>query len=182
MAQTRESATCGPALGGDPGWRRRSAPPRSHSPDRGRRPTEAVVRAGDRGHAADRDAAADGPGRAAAPHADRGQPRTRALLRGPARRRSHARGGGATREPGHRPAILYALLTLAGRQAAGETVTFFPSDHFVSDDAAFMQHVAAAADSVARRPDLTILLGVMPDRAESGYGWIQPGSPVAGSP
>lgn len=36
---------------------------------------------------------------------------------------------------GTAPGILYALLVLAGRQAAGDTVAFLPSDHFVSDDA-----------------------------------------------
>ena len=38
---------------------------------------------------------------------------------------------------GTAPAILYALLALAARQAASDTVVFYPSDHFVSDDAAF---------------------------------------------
>ena len=82
---------------------------------------------------------------------------------------------------GTAPAILYALLTLAGRQAAGDTVMFLPSDHFVSDDAVFIRQVAAASEGVAQRPDLVTLLGVMPDRAESGYGWIEPGAVVAGT-
>jgi mannose-1-phosphate guanylyltransferase len=82
---------------------------------------------------------------------------------------------------GTAPAVLYALLTLAKRQATGDTVTFLPSDHFVSDDALFMRHVAAASEGVARRPDLVTLLGVKPDRAESGYGWIEPGAAVAGT-
>jgi mannose-1-phosphate guanylyltransferase len=83
---------------------------------------------------------------------------------------------------GTAPAILYELLTLMGWQAAGDTVTFIPSDHFVSDDAAFMRHVAVASDGVARRPDLVALLGVAPDRAEPGFGWIEPGAAVARTP
>src|SRR5258706_6697221 len=82
---------------------------------------------------------------------------------------------------GTAPGILYALLVLAGRQAAGDSVAFLPSDHFVSDDAAFMGQVEQAFDGCACRPDLVTLLGIAPDRAEPGYGWIEPGDPVAGA-
>lgn len=82
---------------------------------------------------------------------------------------------------GTAPAILYALLVLATRRAAGDTVAFLPSDHFVSDDAAFMGQVEQAFNGCARRPDLITLLGIAPDRAEAGYGWIEPGDPVAGA-
>jgi len=78
------------------------------------------------------------------------------------------------------PAILYALLVLAARQAAGDRVAFFPSDHFVSDDAAFMAQVEHAFEGSARRPDLVTLLGIAPDHPEPGYGWIELGEPVAG--
>jgi mannose-1-phosphate guanylyltransferase len=83
---------------------------------------------------------------------------------------------------GTAPAILYALLVLAARQAAGDTVAFYPSDHFVSDDAAFTGQIEEAFAAAARRPDLMTLLGIVPDRAEPGYGWIEPGEPVAGAP
>ena len=45
---------------------------------------------------------------------------------------------------GTAPAILYALLVLAGRQAASDTVVFYPSDHFVSDDVAFSGQIDEA--------------------------------------
>jgi len=45
-----------------------------------------------------------------------------------------------------------------------------------------MRHVAVASHGVAQRPDLVTLLGVTPDRAEPGYGWIEPGAAVAGTP
>jgi mannose-1-phosphate guanylyltransferase/mannose-1-phosphate guanylyltransferase/mannose-6-phosphate isomerase len=76
---------------------------------------------------------------------------------------------------GTAPAILYALLALAARQAASDT-------HFVSDDAAFSGQIEEAFVGAARRPDLVTLLGIAPDRAEPGYGWIEPGEPVAGAP
>ena len=83
---------------------------------------------------------------------------------------------------GTAPAILYALLVLAARQAASDTVALYPSDHFVSDDAAFTGQIEEAFAGAARRPDLVTLLGIAPDGAEPGYGWIEPGEPVAGAP
>jgi mannose-1-phosphate guanylyltransferase len=66
---------------------------------------------------------------------------------------------------GTAPAILYALLVLAARQAASDTVVFYPSDHFVSDDAAFSGQIEEAFVGTTRRPDLVTLLGIAPDRA-----------------
>ena len=82
---------------------------------------------------------------------------------------------------GTAPAILYALLVLAGRQEGTDTVVFLPSDHYLSDDVAFMRQVEHAFDGCARRPDLVTLLGIAPDRPEPGYGWIEPGEPVVGA-
>jgi mannose-1-phosphate guanylyltransferase len=73
--------------------------------------------------------------------------------------------------------ILYPLLLLEPL-TAGDAVALFPSDHYVSDDEIFMAHVDAAFDAVRACPDLTVLLGIRPDRAETGYGWIEPGPPV----
>jgi mannose-1-phosphate guanylyltransferase len=83
------------------------------------------------------------------------------------------------RNRGTAPAILYALLRVA---AVGllDPVAIVPSDHYVSDDVAFMAHVGAAFDLVAVRPDLITLLGVTPDRPETEYGWIEPAEPVVG--
>jgi len=83
---------------------------------------------------------------------------------------------------GTAPAILYGLLRVA---AAGplDAVALFPSDHYVSDDSRFMDHVDAALAAVRVRPDLIILLGIQPDSPEVQYGWIEPGDPVpVGSP
>lgn len=74
---------------------------------------------------------------------------------------------------GTAPAILYGLLRLA-LQAPEDTVAILPSDHFFSDDRAFMAHVGTAFEAVAARPDLVVLLGVMPDSPETEYGWIEP--------
>jgi mannose-1-phosphate guanylyltransferase len=86
-----------------------------------------------------------------------------------------------SRNVGTAPAILYGLLRTAA-MAPAATVAVFPSDHHVSDDRVFMDHVEAAFDAVAAQPDLLVLLGIVPDTAETGYGWIEPGDALAVGP
>jgi mannose-1-phosphate guanylyltransferase len=73
--------------------------------------------------------------------------------------------------------ILYPLLRLE-TLTGSDVVALFPSDHYVSDDELFMDHVDTAFDAVRACPDLTVLLGVRPDRPETEYGWIEPGPPI----
>lgn len=82
---------------------------------------------------------------------------------------------------GTAPAILCGLLRIS-TGAPMATVAVIPSDHYVSDDATFMSHVAAAWSAVRSRADLVVLLGVAPEDAEVDYGWIEPGEalPLAG--
>jgi mannose-1-phosphate guanylyltransferase len=74
---------------------------------------------------------------------------------------------------GTAPAILYSLLQLAKINPQA-TVAFFPSDHYFSDDAAFMNNVEAAFGAVALNPNSLVLLGIEPESAETSYGWIEP--------
>jgi len=74
-------------------------------------------------------------------------------------------------------AVLYALLRDARRRPSGPVVVL-PSDHWVSDDAAFMAHVGLALAAVEAHPDLIVLLGIAPTRPEPGYGWIEPSEPI----
>jgi mannose-1-phosphate guanylyltransferase len=80
---------------------------------------------------------------------------------------------------GTAPAILYSLLSIGSRDP-GANVALFPSDHYFTSDARFMEHVDCALRAVSERPDLIVLLGIVPDTPEVDYGWIQPGSPVRG--
>ncbi len=80
---------------------------------------------------------------------------------------------------GTAPAILYGLLRAATVEP-WSTVAILPSDHWVSDAAAFMAHVAAGQAVVEERPDLTVLLGIAPDRPEIEYEWIEPSQPISG--
>ena len=75
-------------------------------------------------------------------------------------------------------AILHSLLRLA-KLARTASVAIFPSDHFVSNDRHFMRHVDQAFEVVRSRPELTVLLGIAPDSAETAYGWVEPGQPIA---
>lgn len=73
---------------------------------------------------------------------------------------------------GTAPAILYSLCRLA-RVAPTSSVAFFPSDHYFSDDQAFMCHVESAFAVAGSRDDVVILLGIKPDGPEGDYGWIE---------
>jgi mannose-1-phosphate guanylyltransferase len=54
------------------------------------------------------------------------------------------------------------------------TVAIFPSDHFVLEEAALMDHVAW----VDGHPDRLVLLGAQATEPEVEYGWIEPGRPL----
>jgi mannose-1-phosphate guanylyltransferase len=71
---------------------------------------------------------------------------------------------------GTAPAILYSLMKLP-REA---TVAFFPSDHYISDDLAFMNNVEKAFRAVDFHQNSIVLLGIEPEKAETSYGWIEP--------
>jgi len=80
---------------------------------------------------------------------------------------------------GTAPAILYSLMRLASAEPDA-TVAFFPSDHYFSDDRAFMDVVDSAFASAEVDPDSVILIGIEPDKAESSYGWIEPAASLFG--
>ena len=72
------------------------------------------------------------------------------------------------------PGILLPLAHVSHRDPCA-TVAIFPSDHFILQEAQFMAAVGRAAVEAQRFPREMILLGMTPDRAEEGYGWIEPG-------
>lgn len=80
---------------------------------------------------------------------------------------------------GTAPAILYSLMKLA-KTAHAATVAFFPSDHYFSDDEAFMEHVERAFGAIDINPESVVLLGIEPEKAETAYGWIEPASSLFG--
>ncbi len=80
---------------------------------------------------------------------------------------------------GTAPAILYSLLRIARRDPQARVV-FFPSDHYVSDDAKFMEQIRGALDTARLRRDLVVLLGLQPESPEVEYGWIEPSHAIRG--
>ena len=75
------------------------------------------------------------------------------------------------------PGVLFGLLEIA-RRAPEADVAVFPSDHYVGDEHAFLGHVARALRLIGRCPEKVALLGIRPDRAEPGYGYVQPAGPL----
>ena len=86
-------------------------------------------------------------------------------------------------QPGDRGTAAGILLPIhwVVRQDPEATVAIFPSDHFVSAEAAFMAHVARIAAWADRHPDRIVLLGARPTRAEVEYGWIERGRTLDGT-
>jgi mannose-1-phosphate guanylyltransferase/mannose-6-phosphate isomerase len=68
------------------------------------------------------------------------------------------------------PAILAAALSLEAR-APGALMLVAPSDHVIPDAALFRAAVQAAAP--AAREGQLVTFGIRPDRAETGYGWLE---------
>ncbi len=80
---------------------------------------------------------------------------------------------------GTAPAIIYALMRIAWK-SPDAIVAIFPSDHYFSDDKAFMSHVESAFDAARARPETVTLLGITPESPEVEYGWIEPQTSILG--
>ena len=80
---------------------------------------------------------------------------------------------------GTAPAIAYSL-TYLHQMDSEALVGFFPSDHHFADQEAFAAHVELAFAQAEQHPERVILIGVTPDTPEESYGWIEPGTPLAG--
>ncbi len=78
------------------------------------------------------------------------------------------------------PGMIFALLKLS-QMHPDAVVAVFPSDHYVDDDRAFIAHVFRAVSLISHAPEKIAILGIAPDRPESGYGYILPGEPLGTS-
>ena len=78
---------------------------------------------------------------------------------------------------GTAPAILYSLMRLCEMDPKA-VVAFFPSDHYFSNDEAFVRQVDSAYALAAIRTEVVFLLGITPETPEVEYGWIEPGAPL----
>jgi mannose-1-phosphate guanylyltransferase len=82
------------------------------------------------------------------------------------------------RDRGTAAAILVAAHWILARDRHA-VVVMLPSDHFVGDDAAFIERVSEMSDAAVDFPDRIFLLGARPSEPEPEYGWIEPGGPLA---
>ncbi|MGD9496008.1 MAG: mannose-1-phosphate guanylyltransferase [Armatimonadota bacterium] len=72
-------------------------------------------------------------------------------------------------------AILYATAAILRRSGADPddvTMAVLPADHYIGDDGAF-RRTAASALAAAREHDALVVVGIQPDRPETGYGYIE---------
>lgn len=74
------------------------------------------------------------------------------------------------------PGIAAALLELA-RRDPDAALTVFPSDHFIANTAAFAARVTRMTSVLALEPEKIVLLGIRPEHADSGFGYLVPGEP-----
>ena len=56
-------------------------------------------------------------------------------------------------------------------------IGMFPSDHVIFDEAHFLANVRAAAEVAAAGPNI-VVMGIQPNRPETGYGYIEAGAPA----
>jgi mannose-1-phosphate guanylyltransferase len=70
------------------------------------------------------------------------------------------------------PGLLYPLLRIQ-RLAGNVPLAVFPSDHYISDDAALIEYVRIAQELVEGRSDAVVLLGIEAQSPETEYGWIE---------
>ena len=77
-------------------------------------------------------------------------------------------------------AALHALESHRGGNENDPVLAVFPADHTVQDNAAFLQALAAGKDLALRGHLVTF--GIVPSYPETGYGYIQGGTPSADDP
>src|SRR2546427_2720217 len=76
------------------------------------------------------------------------------------------------------PGVLLSMLELA-RRDPDATVAMFPSDHYVRDSGAFHRSIGRMCRVVTGLPQKIALLGARREHADSGYGYITRGRPLA---
>lgn len=77
------------------------------------------------------------------------------------------------------PAIAAAALLVA-RSDPDALLLVLPSDHVIGDEPAFLEAVEAARRTA--EAGYLVTFGMRPQHAETGYGYIEAGAPIAGCP
>jgi mannose-1-phosphate guanylyltransferase len=79
------------------------------------------------------------------------------------------------------PGMIFSLLNLE-RAYGDATLAVFPTDHYIDKNWMFITHVTRAMNVVDCFPDKIAIIGVVPDRPETGYGYILPSGSLKASP
>jgi mannose-1-phosphate guanylyltransferase len=69
--------------------------------------------------------------------------------------------------------VLLPLISLLHRDPRARIVVS-PSDHYIQEEGTLILSITKALEQVEARPELLVLLGMVPDRPDTGYGWITP--------
>lgn len=72
-------------------------------------------------------------------------------------------------------AAVFLALAHALEQDANATALILPSDHFIHPEEPFVRYAATACLLAAHVRDHMVLLGALPEKAETEQGWIMPG-------
>jgi mannose-1-phosphate guanylyltransferase len=75
------------------------------------------------------------------------------------------------------PAVAWSTLEVVQRYGRDAVVGFFPADHWIADEAMFQATLKAAAQLAAAETAI-VTLGITPNYASTGYGYIQQGEEI----
>jgi mannose-1-phosphate guanylyltransferase len=72
------------------------------------------------------------------------------------------------------PAVTWATLEVAKRYGKEVAIGFFPADHYIGDQEAYINTLKAAVEVATTRKAI-VTLGIKPDYPSTGYGYIEQG-------
>ena len=72
------------------------------------------------------------------------------------------------------PAVAWCTLEIARTYGEDAVVGFFPADHWIEDQKAFQQTIAAATQLASTEASI-VTLGITPNHPSTGYGYIEQG-------
>lgn len=75
------------------------------------------------------------------------------------------------------PCIAYAAANISLKDPEA-VMAIFPSDQLIRNENDFLHAARFGIESLKEHPELLITLGMVPDRPETGYGYISPGEVV----
>lgn len=78
-------------------------------------------------------------------------------------------------------AIFFSCEVIRKKLGDEEVVSFFPADHLIQNDAEFKKTIASAI-RLAKKHQCLIAIGIKPSFPAAGYGYIESGNRISGSP